>query len=189
MSRIISIVLVGFFLSSCSYWEFTMKEYSGWPVQTRILYDRHNVDRTAENALVISNDARIAMRCSRITDGIFSAEVQIRMGSTLRLQTRTTPYDDSTAQHKGMIIDINNTQTSVTINGRVTHTQTPLPTKAPAVVEIVNDGRWTRVTVACREVGRFESTARSTEWIIASLPSGGSALIADPTFEPLYSTN
>lgn len=166
-----------------------MKEYSGWPVQTRILSDRHGVERSAENAVGIKNEARIAMRCPRVTDGIFSTEVRLRQGSTLRLQTRTTPYDDSTAQQKGMIIDISDGQTTVTVNGTTTRTATPLPQKAPFVVEVVNDGRWTVVTVACVEVGRFEPSSRSTEWIIASLPAGGSALIADPTFAPLYSTN
>lgn len=166
-----------------------MKENSGWPIQTRILYDRHSVERSAENAVGIKNEARIAMRCLRLTDGLFSTEVRLRPGSTLRLQSRTTPYDDSTAQKKGLIIDISDGQTSVTVNGIATSTATPLPQKSPFVVEIMNDGQWTRVVVACIEVGRFQPFGPATEWIIASLPSGGSALIADPVFEPLYTTN
>ncbi|MCX6141220.1 MAG: hypothetical protein NTX15_10410, partial [Candidatus Kapabacteria bacterium] len=66
---------------------------------------------------------------------------------------------------------------------------TPLPDKKPFLVELVNDGQWTRVVVACVTVGRFSNVAPSTQWIIASLPAGGSALIADPYFEPLYSSN
>ncbi len=166
-----------------------MKEYSGWPVQTRILSDRHSVERSAENAVGIRSDAKIAMRCPRLTDGVFSTEVKLRAGTTLRLQTRTTPYDDSTALRKGMIIDISDGQTTVILNGVTTRIATPIPTSAPFVVEIVNDGQWTRVMVACVDVGRFETTGRSTEWIIASLPAGGSALLGDPDFQPLYTTN
>ncbi|MCX6141221.1 MAG: hypothetical protein NTX15_10415, partial [Candidatus Kapabacteria bacterium] len=119
----ISIFVVAMFVSSCNYFEFTMQEYTGWPVQTRILNDRHNVTRPAPNTVHLDGDARIGMRCMQITDGIFTTEIKLNMGSTLRLQTRTTPYDDSTAFQRGMVIDITDGLTTVMING--TTQQTP----------------------------------------------------------------
>lgn len=189
MSRIALLVLASLVTTSCSYFEFTMKEQSGWPIQTKILRDRHNVTRTAENAIQLTDEARVGMRCKAITEGVFSTEVHLKQGATLQLQTHTTPYDDSTAFAKGMIIQIGNDQTTVVCNGVTSHTETPLPNKKPFVVEIVSDGNWTLLTVACTEVGRFQTNSASTQWIIASLVSGGSALIGDPSFEPFYSTN
>ncbi|MBC8124949.1 MAG: hypothetical protein H7X70_04375 [Candidatus Kapabacteria bacterium] len=189
MSRLLAIVAIALCSASCSYFEFTMKEYTGWPIVTRILYDRHNVSRIAQNAVQLSSEAKIAMRCEQITDGIFSTEIKLQPGSTLRLQTRTTPYDDSIATKRGIVIDITDGETSVTVDGRTRKINTPLPNKAPFVVELYNDGQWTHIFVACVDVGRYESSTPSTQWIIASLPSGGTALIADPSIEPLYSTN
>ena len=182
-------MLIGLCATSCSYFEFTMKGYTGWPIETRILYDRHSVSRPAQNALQLKGEARIAMRCEWITDGVFSSEINLQPGTTLRLQTRTTPYDDSIATKRGIIIDVTDGQTSVTVDGKTTISNTPLPINAPFVVELYTDGQWTCVYVACVDVGRYESATPSTQWIIASLPSGGTALLADPSIEPLYSSN
>jgi len=166
-----------------------MKEQSGWPIQTKILRDRHDVTRTADNAIQLTDGAHIGMRCKTITEGLFSTEIRLKQGTTLRLQTHTTPYDDSLASARGMIVEIGNDQTTVVCNGATSRTETPLPNSIPFVVEIVSDGRWTLLTVACTEVGRFETNSPSTQWILVSLVSGGSALIGDPSFEPLYSKN
>lgn len=189
MSRVAIIVLMSLVATSCTYFEFTMKEYTGWPIQTKILRERHSVQRTTENAIQLSNGARIGMRCKTITEGVFSTEIRLNQGSTLRLQTHTTPYDDSIASIRGMIIEIGNDQTTVVCNGVTSRIDTPLPDHRPFVVEIISDGRWTILSVACTEVGRFATNSPSTQWIIASLVSGGSALIADPSFQPLYTAN
>jgi len=125
------------------------------------------------------------MRVQRLTDASFSAELRLSSGTLLRLQTRTSPHSDSVKGARGIVVDVAEDVTAVTIDGTVHRVATPVVADRPFTFELENQGRWTVIFVACVEVGRFRTPLPSSEWIIASLPQGGSALVADPRFAPL----
>jgi hypothetical protein len=163
-----------------------MQPTSGWPIQTRILAARHSVERPHANSVRLRDSARIGMRVQRLTDGTFTTEVRVAAGTTVRLQTRTTPHADSVLGNRGITIDIANDVTVVTTSNGTRRVDTPIPPDRPFEVVLTNEGQWTVIFVACVEVMRVRTDRPSTEWIIASLPHGGSALIADPLFAPLH---
>ncbi len=183
MSRIL-IALVAIVICACGSNEFTMQPYSGWPIQTRILAARHAVERPHGNSVRLRDSARVGMRVLRLTDGSFSTEMRVAKGTMVRLQTRTTPYADSMRGARGVMIDIADGTTTVTSARGVHRAETPFEPDRPFAVRLTNEGRWTVIFVSCVEVARFMSDLPSTEWLIASLPNGGAALIADPLFTP-----
>ncbi len=180
-----TLAAVAVLFAGCAYDEFAQKGNSGWPIQTRILRERKHVEQTHDNAVRLSENAKIGMRVRRLTDGVFSTEVLLGKGGELVLQTRSTPYDDSVRADAGIVISVRADSTTVQVGLASVKSAAPIPTTKPFVVEIENNGRWTVVTVACTEVARIHTTVPSTEWVIASVPSGGWAHLLDPSFTPL----
>lgn len=171
--------------SGCNPWIFSLQKNTGWPIEGRILSNYDSVDVVAPNAIRISHDSKIAMRCVNLTDGVFTTDVQLRYGTILNLEFRTTPFDDSTKNYDGLILKVGRDEVHATIHGKTTVVPTKQSTDSPFAITVVQQGDWIDVEVACTNVGRFFSKEPSTQWLLANTSAPGSALFVDPTFSPL----
>jgi hypothetical protein len=169
----------------CNPWVFTLQENTGWPIEGRILRNYDSVDVVAPNAIRISHNSRVAMRCVNLTDGVFTADVDLRYGSILTLEFRTTPYDDSVKNADGLILHIGRDEVRTVYQGQSSTVPTNTSTSNPFNITVTQHGRWIDVEVACTDVGRFYSTQPSTQWVMAHTSAPGSALLVDPRFSPL----
>lgn len=170
----------------CSQSQFTINEWTGWPVDTRILCGTEKILRPHRNSLVLTDSTRVGLRCQKLTDGVFTAELRFIEGSRVTLQTRTTPYDDSLNADPGVVIDIDGSVTTVSTPSETRIVNTPLRSGAPFRIEIINHGNWLDIKVGCTQIERLDVKRPSTEWLIASVQDGSRVLLADPTFLPLY---
>jgi len=170
---------------SCNPWVFDLNKDTGWPVEGRILKNYDSVDVVSGNAIQISGDSKIAMRCVNVTDGVFSSDVQLRYGTLLTLEFRSTPFDDSTSLRNGLILTIGRDEVKAELDGKSTTVPTSQTTNKPFIVVITHQGNWIDVDIACTKIGRFKSQAPSTQWLLANTSAPGSALFVNPRFEPL----
>jgi hypothetical protein len=177
-------------LASCTLsdpYRFDMHAYSGWPIDGRIEGDYHRVDQPAPNVLDVNDGATVAMRVPTLTDGAFSVETTMRDGAHATFYIRTTPYDRTNRRNEGIVLTVTPEQTTLTMEtGASVRMPTPFDRGRPSVVEIVNDGRFVDVTVACTRVARLPTSLPSTEWIIVAPSAGASVELIDPRFRPLY---
>lgn len=185
MPRIPLALVVPLLLSACSPNRFTLQRNSGWPIEGRILGNHHNVDVVGDKQVSISNSARVALRCEALTDATFDTEVIMGENDRLELQFRTTPYDDSVNNVRGMSIMIEPNLTTIISNEDTLYKAIPIPQSVPFRIVVAQHGRYVDVEVACVNVGRITTHIPSTQWVIINVDEGGSLAVIDPIFSPL----
>lgn len=165
---------------------FALQNNSGWPIEGKIVDSIPAVNVYADNALTVASGGGVAMRTRNLTDGVFSMQLTLKAGNSLTVQTRTTPYSDSVQQEPGITIHIrSNAVTVEPVSPRVS-VPVDIKTDEPFIVQIVDDGHWIDVTVACIHVGRFPTSQPTTQWMILRSKDLASCTIVDPTFRPLF---
>lgn len=180
----ISLAMVCIVLAGCADpYRFGLHRNSGWPVEGWIQGDYRNVDASEDHILKLGSSARASIRVKKLTDGVFYSDLLLGPGSQVTFRTRTTPYDRDAGRDDGITITIGPDRTSVTSNGTMKTVATPIPSDTLARLEIVNDGQWTDVTVACVHVGRFPSKHPSTEWILVDTDATSHCTLVNPRFD------
>ncbi len=162
---------------------FGLHRNSGWPIEGLIHGDYRNVDASEDHILKLGPSAKASIRVKKLTDGVFYSDFLLGPGSQVTFRTRTTPYDRGAGHDDGIVITIGSDRTSVMNNGTMRTVATPIPGDTLARLEIVNDGRWTDVTVACVHVGRFPSMHPSTEWILVDTDATSHCTLVNPRFD------
>ncbi|MEY3385588.1 MAG: hypothetical protein RIR53_399 [Bacteroidota bacterium] len=176
------VTMIGIVLTSCSWSRFTMQDPFAYPVQTVVLTRPNTVKRTFENGLDIKGPARVGIRAQRVTHGVFSTEIIRRSASPLTIQTRTTPYDDSVMNDRGIVVTIAGDSTVVEYDGRRDVIATTVPIGKPFVVEIKNLGHVMTLRVHHTDCGTFITRRHCTEWVILSVPKASDIFVGDPWF-------
>jgi len=164
---------------------FKLKENSYYPMEGRILQDRHAVTIEQPNVVGTHDTSAIALRVPGLTDGTFSAELTLTTGGTVTVCTRTTPYLMRGNADSGIRIVITNSSTVVTTPDGKVFIGAEGAHSSPKELRIVNDGAWCTVIMGCTNVGRFRTTRSSTEWMIAASTTSSSFEMRDPIFTPL----
>lgn len=174
------------FVAGCTTSRFVMQKESTFPVRAVVLTPPSTVERTHTNGFSMIGPARIAMRAERITHGRFSTELTRRSASPLIIQLRTTPYDDSVFQKRGIVITITGDTTVIESSEFRAVKYTPLPTGKPFVLEVKNYGHALHLGVGHTDLGVIHSTLPCTEWVIASVPERSRVEVGDPWFDISY---
>lgn len=164
---------------------FKLHENSYYPVEGRILRDRHAVAIEQPNVVGTHDTSAFALRVPGLTDGTFSTELTLTTGGTLTVCTRTTPYAMRMRADSGIRILITNTNTVVTTTDGKTFVGTEGAHTSPKELRIVNDGAWCTVIMGCTNVARFRTTRSCTEWIVAKSSASSTFEMRDPVFTPL----
>jgi hypothetical protein len=165
---------------------FSLQQNTLWPIEGRIVRGIDSVDVFAKNAIRVESGGVIAFRSNEFTDGRLDMQLTMKPGNSVTLQTRTTPYSDTIQSDPGVSIVIrNNTVTVEPVIPRVSVPVTITP-DVPFIVEIVNDGHWIDVTVACTHIGRFSTIRPSTEWLILRSNDQAHCTLVDPTYHALF---
>lgn len=176
-------------LSACRVGDlsaFSMQPNTGWPIEGKIVDNVNAVDVYANNAMRVASGGAVAFRTRELTDGRLSMQLALQAGNSATLQTRTTPHSDSLLQDPGISITIRKGVVTVSPFSPLVSVPVNVQPDVPFIVEIVNDGRWVDVTVACTHIGRFASDRPSTEWVILRSNDQAGFTMVDPTFRPLY---
>lgn len=164
-----------------------MQKNTGWDIEGRILRDKEHVSVVDNDHLMISDSARVAMRCEQLTDGVFDTELQMENAQRTLLQFRTSPYADSVQHNAGFTISITETETVVSNADTSIVTPLLLTPSTPFRLTVRQHGNFFDVEIACKNCGRIQTAAPSSQWLIASLPNGGTMHFIDPQFRPLIS--
>lgn len=173
-------------LASCSTNKFTMQDYALTPTHVAILRNTDGVERTALNAVRMRDQGKIGLRSPRLTEHLFSTEIIRSTADPIRIQLRTTPYDDSLLSAPGVVVLISGDTTTL-INERDTTTHyTPLPVGKPFLLEIKHDGAWFEILVGHTPLGLQRTSLTNTEWVLIGLPRKGNILVGDPRFNLGY---
>ncbi len=172
-------------LSACSPTRFTLQRNTGWPIDGRILNNHHNVEVVGNKNVSIRDSARVALRCEQLTDATFDTEMLLGENDRIELQFRTTPYDDSLNNVRGLSVVIEPNLTTVIANTDTLYKAIPIPKSAPFRIVVTQFGRYVDIEVACEKVGRLTTVSPSTQWVIINVDEGGSLDIIDPIFRPL----
>lgn len=177
------------FCSACRVGDlsaFALQANTAWPIEGKIVDSIPAVDVFAKNAMTLESGGSVAFRSRTLTDGVLSMQLSMKAGNTVVLHTRTTPYSDSVQHDPGVSITIRHD--AVLVEPIIPRVQVPVSIRPdePFIVEIVNDGHWIDVTVACKHIGRFSTIRPSTEWVILSSTNQASCTVVDPTFSELF---
>ncbi len=179
-------MLIGLALASCTTSKFTMHDYAVTPTHVAKLFNPDSIDRTALNAVRLKGPSKMGMRSPRFTELLFSTEIIRYTTSTVVIQVRTTPFDDSLSAQRGIVFRISGDTTTM-INGVDTSAYyTPLPTGKPFLVELRNDGSWFDARIGHTSLGLQRTALPATEWVLIGLPNKGSILVGDPQFNFVY---
>lgn len=182
-SRLTLLVLISLVVTSCSYTTFTMNDDHGTATRGVILRRWENFSRVALNAFEMKAPCMVAMRSPLFTELEFSTEFTRSTSDTIVLQTRTTPFDDSTHRRRGFVLRIVGDSTIIEDGAISTAYHTPLPTGKPFLVTLRNDGAWVDVRVGHTNLQHFRTGLPATEWVLVRTTGAGSVLVGDPTFD------
>jgi hypothetical protein len=155
---------------------------SFFPVHTVKLKDLTNIERTASNAVRLSGPSKIGLRTLVQTELLFSTEIIRSSSDSIIIQTRTTPYDDSTSYIRGIEFVVFKDSTTIRQGSSILKLYTPLPTGKPFLFEIHNDGAWFTAQIGHTTVGPLKSSLPNTEWVLVGIPATGTVLVGDPQF-------
>lgn len=175
---------------------FRLRDPNGFNVEGRIIKrgtdvssstipQRHRIEVLGRNAIRLLEGGEAGIRVQDMTDGDVNFETKLSSGSILRVVVRSTVHDDTTSADKGLTLEI----TEQHVIARV-QSQTPrvipvsITSDVPFRVEFHHSGRYTDVTVACTDIGRFDVGTPSTEWLLLSNMSRGPITVIDPSFSP-----
>jgi len=175
-----------FLLAGCTVSRFVMQKESTFPVRAVVLTHPSTVERTHTNGFRMIGPARVAMRAERITHGHFSTELIRYSQSPLIIQLRTTPYDDSVFQKRGVVIAITGDTTVIESSDFRSVHHTPLPIGKPFVLDVKNYGNALHLAIGHTDLGVLHSTLPCTEWVIASVPEKSRVDVGDPWFDISY---
>lgn len=176
----------GLFAAGCTTSRFVMQKDSTFPVRAVVLTPPNTVERTHANGFSMNGPARIALRAERITHGHFSTELIRYSTSPLVIQLRTTPYDDSVLQKRGIIVTIAGDSTVIESSEIRTVNHTPLPIGKPFVLDVKNYGHALHLGIGHTELSVIHSTLPCTEWVIASVSESSRVDVGDPWFDISY---
>lgn len=164
---------------------FKLQENALYPVEGRILRDRHAVTVVRPNIVKTQDTSTLAIRTPGLTDGIFSTEISLTAGGSVTVLTRTTPYNAAFRADSGIRIVITNDRTVVYAPDGGIYVGNEGAVSKAKELRIVNDGAWCDVVMGCTHVVRLRTTLPSTEWIVAASVEHSAFALRDPTFTPL----
>lgn len=173
-------------VAGCSTSHFVMQKDSIFPVRAVVLTPPHSVEQTHTNGFSMKGPARIALRAERITHGHFSTELIRYSMSPMIIQLRTTPFDDSVLQKRGVVVTIQGDTTFVESSEFRVATHTPLPVGKPFALDVKNYGHALHLSIGHTDLGVIRSTLPCTEWVIASVPETSRVDVGDPWFDISY---
>ncbi|CAN5466893.1 hypothetical protein BH10BAC6_BH10BAC6_14990 [soil metagenome] len=164
---------------------FKLHENSYYPVEGRVLRDRHAVAIHEPNVVGTHDTSAVALRVPGLTDGTFSTELTLSKGGTVTVFTRATPYGMQMRADSGIRIEITNDVTTVTTPDGKVFVGAEGAQSSPKPLRIVNDGVWCTVIMGCTNVARVRTPRTCTEWIIAASSASSTFEMRDPIFTPL----
>lgn len=164
---------------------FKLHENSYYPVEGRVVRNRHAVAIHQPNVVGTHDASAIALRVPGLTDGTFSTELTLSKGGTVSVFTRTTPYAMQMLADSGIRIEITNDVTTVTTPDGKVYIGAEGAQSSPKELRIVNDGAWCTVIMGCTNVARVRTSRSCTEWMIAASSASSTFEMRDPIFTPL----
>jgi len=177
-----AIVVVMLLCTACTSHKFTMQQYALVPTQGVKLVNKDKITLTAVNAFRMNGPSKVGLRAQRQTELIFSTEIIRSSLDRIIIQTRTTPFDDSTSARKGISFIIEGDSTTI-VNGEDSVTcSTPLPVGKPFLFTLLNNGAWFDVVIGHKMFGYQRTELANTEWFLIAVPGQGSILVGDPQF-------
>lgn len=157
----------------------------GTDVSSSTIPQRHRIEVVGRNAIRLLEGGEAGIRVQDMTDGDVDFESKLSSGSVLRVVVRSTVHDDTTSTDKGLTLEVTEHHVIARVKDQAPRVvPVSITADKPFRVEFRHSGRFTDVTVACTDIGRFDVGTPSTEWLLLSNMSRGTITVIDPSFSP-----